>query len=92
MPPPLNPLISLAPPAKFGRQARSTRDPHVDVLDGQPVTGHRPRTLAVLLDDPAATARSLRTHMESAHLMELVLILAEAAAGVLRDRDKPEKR
>ena len=35
-----------------------------------------------LLDNPAAAARSLRAHMEPADLMELTLILAEAAADV----------
>jgi hypothetical protein len=44
--------------------------------------------VSVLLDDPAAAALSLRTHMEPADLMELVLILAEAAADVLRERKK----
>jgi hypothetical protein len=92
---PLNPLASLAPPAKFGRRAQGTRDPHADVLgghlSGQSATGCRPRTLAILLDDPAATALSLRTHMESADLMELTLILAEAAADVLRDRETTDK-
>jgi hypothetical protein len=92
---PLSPVASLAPPAKFGRQASGTRDPHVDVLvgqsSGQSTTGRRPRTLPVLLDDPAATALSLRTHMEPADLMELILILAEAAADVLRDRYTREK-
>lgn len=95
---PLSPLASLAPPATFGRPAQDTRDPRADVLDGrlpeQPAMIHagcRPRALAVLLDDPAATALSLRTHMEPADLMELILILAEAAADVLRERDIPEK-
>ncbi len=89
---PLRPLASLAPPAKFGRPAQD--DPRAGVLDerlsGQPVMVHagcRPRALAVLLDDPAATALSLRTHMEPADLMELILILAQAAADALRERD-----
>jgi hypothetical protein len=91
---PLHPLASLAPPARFGRQAQGTRDPHADVLvtqlSEQSATGCRPRTLPVVLDDPAATALSLRTHMEPADLMELILILAGAAADVLRDRDALE--
>jgi hypothetical protein len=49
---------------------------------------HRPRTLRVLLDDPAAAALSLRTHMPPADLQELLLILATAAADALRDRQK----
>jgi hypothetical protein len=51
---------------------------------GQPQ--HRPRTLSVVLDDPAAAALSLRTHMQPADLRELLLILATAAADTLRDR------
>jgi hypothetical protein len=47
---------------------------------------HRPRTLCVLLDDPAAAALSLRTHMQPADLQELLLILATVAADVLRER------
>jgi hypothetical protein len=51
---------------------------------GQPQ--HRPRTLCVLLDDPAAAALSLRTHMQpaDADLRELLLLLATAAADALR--------
>jgi hypothetical protein len=49
---------------------------------------HRPGTLCVVLDDPAAAALSLRTHMQPADLEELLLILATAAADVLRDRQK----
>jgi hypothetical protein len=48
----------------------------------------RPRTLSVLLDDPAAAALSLRTHMQPADLRELLLILATAAANPLRDRQQ----
>ncbi|HEX8935088.1 MAG TPA: hypothetical protein VF788_13045 [Pseudonocardiaceae bacterium] len=93
---PRSPLVSLAPPVTFGRRAQDTRDPQADVPHGRQfgrpgTTGCRPRTLPVLLDDPAATALALRTHMERADLMELTLILAEAAADVLRDRDTPER-
>ena len=49
----------------------------------------RRRTLCVLLDDPAAAALSLRTYMQPSHLMQLLLILAQAAADTLRDRHKP---
>jgi hypothetical protein len=48
----------------------------------------RQRTLCVLLDDPAGAALSLRTHMQPAHLVQLLLILAQAAADTLRDRHK----
>lgn len=68
-------------------------DLHADVLAGRlsahramVQAGYRPRTLSVRLDDPAATARSLRTHMEPADLMQLIQILAEAAAEVLNER------
>jgi hypothetical protein len=83
-----SPLAFLAPPVTFGRLAQDTRDLHADAsagqLSGHPATvqtGYRPRTLSVLLDDPAAAALTLRTHMEPTDLMELTLILAEAAAG-----------
>lgn len=93
--PPLGPRACLAPPATFGRQAQDTGDPQAEVLDGRQsgrsAMGCRPRTLPVLLDDPAATALALRTHMGPADLMELILILAEAAADVLRDREAPER-
>lgn len=89
------PNRSLAPPAKFGRLAKDASHLHADALAG-PLSvppamvedGYRPRTLSVHLDDPAAAARSLRTHMEPAELMELTYILAEAAADVLRERRK----
>ncbi len=78
---------------EFGRLAQGARDRHADVLTGRlswcqtlVEASYRPRTLSVLLDDPAAAALSLRTHMEPADLMELILILAEAAADVLRER------
>jgi hypothetical protein len=73
----------------FSRLAQDTHDLHANAsagqLSGHPMmvqTGYRPRTLSVLLDDPAAAALFLRTHMEPADLMELTLILAEAAADV----------
>jgi hypothetical protein len=92
---PLSPFACLVPPAQFGRRAQDTRDPHAEVLDGRSsghsATGCQPRTLPILVDDPVATALSLRTHMEPADLLELTLILAEAAADVLRDRDTPEE-
>jgi hypothetical protein len=53
---------------------------------GQPQ--HQPRTLTVPLDDPAATALSLRTHMQPVDLRELLLLLATAAADTLRDRQQ----
>lgn len=43
-------------------------------------------TLSVVLDDPAAVAQTLRDQMEPADLMELMFILAEATADVLRQR------
>jgi hypothetical protein len=42
------------------------------------------RCLSVLLHDPAAVALLLRTQMKPDDLMELILILADAAADVLR--------
>ncbi|MDQ1538186.1 MAG: hypothetical protein QOE58_2579 [Actinomycetota bacterium] len=84
--------MCLTPPPRFGRVCHD--DPHhLDTLTGQ-LTGHppmdqpqhRPRTLCVLLDDPAAAALSLRTHMQPADLQELLLILATVAADVLRER------
>ncbi len=53
---------------------------------GQPQ--HQPRTLRVPLDDPAAAALSLRTHMQPAELRELLLLLVTAAADTLRDRQQ----
>jgi hypothetical protein len=49
---------------------------------------HRRRTLRVLLDDPADAALSLRTHMQPADLMEMILMLAQSAADALRDQHK----
>jgi hypothetical protein len=67
---------SVVPPTTFGRRAHDAP------------AGSRPRTLAVRLDDPAATARSLRAHMEPADFMKLIIFLAEAAADVLRKRNE----
>jgi hypothetical protein len=89
---PSSPPMYLVPPAKFGR-ARQDAPHHLDTptgqLTGHPPIGqpqHPPRTLRVLLDDPAAAALSLRAHMQPADLQELLLILATAAADGLRDR------
>lgn len=87
--------VCLAPPAKFGRRAQAARDLRIGVsagrLSGQPVTvsraGDRSRTLSLVVDDPAAVARALRDQMEPADLMELVFILAEATAEILRQRN-----
>jgi len=73
----------VAPPTTFGRFAQDAHDLPA---------GYRPRTLAVRLDDPAAAALSLRTHMEPADFMELIIILAEAAADVLRKRKEETLR
>jgi hypothetical protein len=88
------PSRSPAPPAKFGRLAKDAPDVLARPLSAPPAmvqTGYRPRTLSVHLDDPAAAARSLRTHMEPAELMELTYILAEAAADALRKRKERER-
>ncbi|MGH3984361.1 MAG: hypothetical protein ACREX8_09770 [Gammaproteobacteria bacterium] len=86
---------SVAPPAEFGRLAKDAPDLHADVFAGPRFAhramvqaGYRPRMLSVRLDDPAAAARSLRTHMEPADLMELIYVLAEAAADVLREQEE----
>jgi hypothetical protein len=42
----------------------------------------------VVLDDPAAVAGALRDQMEPADLMELMIILAEVTADVLRQRNQ----
>ena len=91
---PPSPPACLAPPAKFGRAAQAARDLHAEVFAGWlPVhsvttrqAGYRPRTLCVVVDDPAAAALALRNQMKPADLMELILILAEAAADILRER------
>jgi len=94
---PPSPLPYLAPPVTFSRLAQDTRDLHAAAsagrLSAHPAidqAGYRPRTLSVLLDDPAAAALSLRIHMEPTDLMELILILAEATADVLRQRKEAE--
>ena len=48
--------------------------------------GYRSRTLCVVVDDPAAAALALRNQMKPADLIELILILAELAADMLRKR------
>jgi len=87
----------LAPPAKFGRRAQAARGLHREgsagrlsgYRDGFP--GRRPiRALSVVLDDPAAVAQALGDQMEPADLMELMFILAEATAEVLRQRKQPQ--
>ncbi len=92
---PPSPLPSLAPPVEFGRLAKDAPDLHADVFPGprsahrvMAQTGSRPRMLSVRLDDPGAAARSLRTHMGPADLMELICVLAETAADVLREREQ----
>jgi hypothetical protein len=78
----------------FGRAAQAARDLHAEVSAGwlsrHPVTthqaGYRPRTLCLLVDDPAAAALALRNQMKPADLMKLILILAEAAADVVGKR------
>jgi len=84
----------VAPPAQFGRLAQAVGDPSIDTpmtgLPAHPVprprAGYRPRTLSVVLDDPVAAARSLRNHLEPTDLLKLIVILAEAAADVVRKR------
>jgi hypothetical protein len=91
---PPSPEMCVAPPERFGRVSQGAPN-HLDTPTGQP-TGHpqmghpqhRPRTLCVLLDDPAAAALSLRTHMQPADLQELLILLATAAADALRNRQK----
>ena len=89
---PPSPVASLAPP-EFGRLTNNARDDHADVLarwpsehPAMPQPSSRPRCLSVPLNDPAAAALFLRTHMKPDDLMELILILADAAADVLRAR------
>jgi hypothetical protein len=82
------PLACVAPPAQFGRLTQGVGDLSAEEptagLSGPSVlvrqVGYRPRIVSVVLDDPIAAARSLRNHMEPADLMELIVILAEAAA------------
>jgi hypothetical protein len=84
----------VVPPAQFGRPAQpvdglSAKGP-VAGLFGRPVrcsqAGSPSRTLSVVLDDPVAAARSLHNHMQPTDLLELIVILAEAAADGLRER------
>ena len=89
---PPSPFASLAPP-EFGRLAKDAHDHYPDVLAVSPSehpmmaqAGSPPRCLSVLLHDPAAVALFLRTHMTADDLMELILILADAAADVVRAR------
>ena len=91
-----SPFASLAPP-EFGRLTNNAHDDHTDVLAGWPSehpvmaqSGSRPRCLSVPLNDPAAAALFLRTHMTPGDLMELILILADAAAEELRARRATE--
>jgi hypothetical protein len=86
--------VYAAPPARFGRACPGDQyhlEAPIGRLTGNPAMdeGAQPRrTLSVLLDDPAAAALSLRTHMQPPHLMQLLLILAQAAADTLHDRHK----
>jgi hypothetical protein len=71
----------------------NARDHHDDVLAGWPSkhpvmaqAGSGPHCLSAPIHDPAAAAQFLRTHMRPDDLMELILILADAAADVLRAR------
>jgi hypothetical protein len=50
--------------------------------------GYRSGTLSVVLDDPAGVAQALREQMEPADSMDLMFILAEATADVLRQRNQ----
>jgi hypothetical protein len=54
--------------------------------------GDRSRTLCVVVDvdDPAAVAQALHDQMEPADLKELIVILAEALADLLRHRTQPQ--
>jgi hypothetical protein len=84
----------VAPPAQFGRFAQavgnvSTQEsvgalPEHLALMSQ--SGRRTRALSVVLDDPVAVARCLRDHMQPADLVELIVLLAQAAADVVRKR------
>lgn len=88
------PVACVAPPVQFGRLVQAVgevsgetpmaRPPEYPVP--VPRAGYRPRTLSVVLDDPVAVARSLRNHMEPTDLLELIVILAEAAADVAHKR------
>jgi hypothetical protein len=88
----------LVPPARFDRRAQAARVLLLGVstggLFGQPVTtfrgGDQSRTLSVAVDDPAAVAQTLHDQMAPADLRELIVILAEAIADVLRQRKQPQ--
>ena len=95
---PPSPPVCLVPPVTFGRRTQAVRDLPLGVfaggLSGQPVTvspaGDRSRTLSVVVDDPAAVAQALHDQMAPADLRELIVILAEAIADVLRQRKQPQ--
>jgi hypothetical protein len=84
----------VAPPAEFGRFAQAVGEvsaqgcvgglPERPGLVSQP--GRRAPTLSVVLDDPVAVALFLRDHMQPADLVELIVILAEAEADIVRKR------
>ena len=84
----------LAPPAQFGRFAQTVGDVSTrGSVGGLPEhlglvsqSGRRTPRLSVVLDDPVAVARCLRDHMQPADLVELIVLLAEAAADVVRKR------
>ena len=87
------PVACVAPPAQFGRLVQAVGEVSVEPMARpaeypvpMPRAGYRPRTLSVALDDPVAVARSLRNHMQPTDLLELIVILAEAAADVARKR------
>lgn len=48
--------------------------------------GERSRVVSVVVDDPAGLAHVLQEQMDPADLVELVVILAQAMAEVLRQR------
>jgi hypothetical protein len=88
--------VCLVPPVRFGRRAQVGCDLHGEVSAGRvlgqavPVSwvGDRSCGLSVVVDDPAGVAEVLRERMDPADLMELVVILAEAMAEVLRQRNQ----
>jgi hypothetical protein len=88
----------LVPPVRFGRRAQAACDLPLGASAGglseQSMTtfraGARSRTLSVVVDDPAAVAQALHDRMEPADLRELIVILAEAIADVLRQRTQSQ--
>jgi len=84
----------VTPPAQFGRFAQAMGEVSAPgCVGGLPErlglvsqSGRRAPTLSVMWDDPVAVARFLRDHMQPADLVELIVILAEAAADVARKR------